>query len=520
MSKPQESDLETKQDKSSKIGAPKIGTDEWVEQVEGRQRGRTGLFGWLLDGWARIPAGLRYTLVLLIAFAFPILSGTDLVLDWLGISDNAFLLRTGVRFLTFAILAVGLNVVVGYAGLLDLGYIAFMGIAGYLYAYMSSEFVQIPGLIPYGLAIPSIISVPLIVLIVAGIGYLIGAVSIRLAGDYLAIVTLGFGQVFLQLALTATRVSIPGRDRPVDLTRGPNGINNLDDISFFGFTIESTVQYYYLFLLLLVIVYIAVHHLNHSRIGRSWRAIREDELAAEVMGMPTRRLKLLAFAIGAGIAALAGSVDAAFQGNVVPNPRYSVLTLINLYAMVVLGGTGSLPGVVLGSLIFTVLPEILRNIQLAGILFYGVGLLGLISLLRPLPRILRVLGGTIIAGYLFKFAVNFVAPTLDSGYPEAGSVLNKIVQGWLVIPENFQTVGNVITLLAVFVLLACILLRSRPRWHYSLLGLAVYMFAFAWETRLAAEPAATRILIVGVTLVVLMIVRPQGLLGKAEVKVV
>ena len=448
----------------------RIGTDEWVGQVEGRRRARGGLFGPLLDEWAGLPSGVRYTLFLLIGFAFPILSGTDIMLEWMGISDNAFILRTGVRFLTFAILAIGLNVVVGYAGLLDLGYIAFMGIAGYLYAYMSSEFIQISGMIPYGLAIPSIISVPLIVLAVAGIGYLIGAVSIRLAGDYLAIVTLGFGQVFLQLALTATRVSIPGRERPVDLTRGPNGINNLDNISLFGYTIESTFQYYYLFLVLLIIVYVAVHHLNHSRIGRSWRAIREDELAAEVMGMPTRRLKLLAFAIGAGIAALAGSVDVAFQGNVVPNPRYSVLTLINLYAMVVLGGTGSLPGAVLGAFIFTVLPEALRNVQLAGILFYGVGIISLLYLLRPLSRILKVLGGTIMAGYLFKFAVNFVAPGFDSGYPEAGSVLNQIVQFWLVIPENFQVVGNVVTLLAVFVLLACILLRSRPGWHYSLLG--------------------------------------------------
>ena len=498
----------------------KIGTDEWVKQVGGRQRARGRFLGPLLDGWDALPSSVRHSFFLLIALAFPILSGTEFALDWFGISDNAFILRTGVRVLTFAILAIGLNVVVGYAGLLDLGYIAFMGIAGYLYAYMSSEFVQIPGLIPFGLAIPSLISVPVTVLLVAGIGYLIGAVSIRLAGDYLAIVTLGFGQVFIQLALTATRVSVPWSDRPVDLTRGPNGINNLDNISFFGYTIESTLQYYYLFLVLLVIVYVAVHHLNQSRIGRSWRAIREDELAAEVMGIPTRRLKLLAFAIGAGIAALAGSVDVAFQGNVVPNPRYSVLTLINLYAMVVLGGTGSLPGAVLGAFVFTVLPEALRNAQLAGILFYGVGLIGLFALLRPFLRFLKVIGGTVVAGYLFKFAINFVAPSLDSGYPEAGSVLNQIVQGWLVIPENFQVVGNVVTLLAVFVLLACILLKSRPGWHYPLLGLAIYMFAFAWETRLAVEPAATRILIVGVTLVVLMIVRPQGLLGKAEVKVV
>ena len=501
-------------------GSPKIGTDEWVAQVAGRRVKREGVFGRIYDAWEAIPINARYTLVLLIAFAFPIISGTEFILNAAGISDNAFILRTGVRFLTFAILAIGLNVVVGYAGLLDLGYIAFMGIAGYLYAYMSSEFVQIEGFIPYGLQIPSIISIPLIVLIVAGIGYLIGAVSMRLAGDYLAIVTLGFGQVFLQLALTATRVSIPGRERPVDLTRGPNGINNLDEISLFGYTFESTQQYYYLFLVLLIIVYVAVHHINQSRIGRSWRAIREDELAAEVMGVPTRKLKLWAFAIGAGIAALAGSVDVAFQGNVVPNPRYSVLTLINLYAMVVLGGTASLPGAVLGAFIFTILPEVLRNPILAGYLFYAGGLIGLIYILRPLPRILSVLGGTIVAGYLMKFVIGFIAPSLDTGFPDAPSTLNKVVQGWLIIPENFQQVGNVIAILAVFALLAAILLHERPIWHYAMIGLTIYLFAFAWETRFSVEPAATRILIVGVTLVVLMVSRPQGLLGQAEVKII
>lgn len=498
----------------------KVGTDEWVSQVEGRMSGRSGIFGQLVDRWEAIPLSGRYTFVLLLAFIFPIISGTDAVLSAVGISDNAFILRTGVRFLTFAILAIGLNVVVGYAGLLDLGYIAFMGIAGYLYAYMSSEFIQIPNLIPYGLAVPSIISIPIIVLIVAAIGWGIGAVSIRLAGDYLAIVTLGFGQVFLQLALTATRVKVPGVERPVDFTRGPNGINNIDDVSIFGYTFESTQQYYYLLLVLLIAVYLTVHHLNQSRIGRSWRAIREDELAAEVMGMPTRRLKLSAFAIGAGIAALAGAVDVAFQGNVIPNPRYSILTLINLYAMMVLGGTASLPGAIIGAFIFTVLPEVLRNPTLAGILFYGGAIIGLIYLLQPWGRLLKVMGGTIAAGFLAKLLINLVAPVLDSGFPEAPSVLNQVIQGWLIIPPNYELVGNVIAILAVFALLGCLLLRERPGWHYSLLGLSVYMFAFAWETRFSVEPAATRILIVGVTLVVLMVVRPQGLLGEAEVKVI
>ncbi|MEM7033353.1 MAG: branched-chain amino acid ABC transporter permease [Chloroflexota bacterium] len=496
---------------------PKIGTDEWVAQVDDRQRAQNAV----TQFWHRIPETWRYIFFILLALLFPIISGTDFVLDALGVSDNAFILRIGVRFLTFAILAIGLNVVVGYAGLLDLGYIAFMGLAGYFYAYLSSEFIQIEGVIPYGLAIPSIISLPLIVLAVAGIGYLIGAVSSRLTGDYLAIVTLGFGQVFLQLALTLTRVKVWGVERPVDFTRGPNGINNLDDIAFFGLRFETTFQYYYLFLVLLIFVYIFVHNLNRSRIGRAWRAVREDELAAEVMGTPTRRMKLLAFAIGAGIAALAGATDAAFQGSVVPNPRYSVLTLINLYAMVVLGGAASLPGAIIGALIFTVLPELLRNIAAAGVLFYGGALIGLWFVFRPWKRFALFLGGTILGGGIFKVLVVLFAPAAwDGGFPEAGSVLNTVVQSWLVIPENFELVGNIVTGGAVLVLLLALLLKERLRFHYGLLGLAIYMFAFAWETRLAVEPSATRILIVGVTLVVLMVVRPQGLLGKAEVRII
>lgn len=504
----------------------RIGTDEWVAQVGGRVRGRAGVWGQLAGRWEALPPGWRYGLVILLFLLIPPITGSQPVLNVLGISDNAFILRTGVRFLTFAMLAIGLNVVVGYAGLLDLGYIAFMGIAGYLYAYLSSEFVQIEGIIPYGLAVPTIVSVPVIMLLVGLLGWAIGAVSIRLAGDYLAIVTLGFGQIFVQLALTATRVAVPGRERPVDFTQGPNGINGLDNLRLLGFEFQSSLHYYYLFLLLLVLTYVVVHHLNQSRVGRAWRSIREDELAAELMGIPTRRMKLLAFAIGAGIAALAGATDAAFQGNVVPNPRYSALTLVNLYAMVVLGGTGSLPGALLGAFVFTVLPEVLRSVQLAGLLFYGLGVVGLWRFLRPFTHFLTVLVGTIVAGGVFKLLVNVLAPqwdtacsTLEAACPQAGSLLNSVVQGWLVIPENFQGVGNVVTGLAVVALLGVMVVRNG-RYRPPLLALALYLFAFAWETRLAVEPAATRILIIGVTLVVLMITRPQGILGKAEVKII
>lgn len=514
LSEPQEPPASSAaQDSSSSL---KVGVDEWVAQVEGRTRRDEGFWGTVVYGWQAIPLRIRYSVALLILFAFPFVTATDPVLDLLGISNNDFLVRIGARFMVFALLAIGLNIIVGYTGLLDLGYVAFFGISGYAYAYLSSSFVQFGGL--DGIHLPSLVSLPLIVLFTSMVGVTIGYVSFRLGGDYLAIVTLGFGQVFLQLALTATRVDLPWAERPVDFTRGPNGITRLDDLAFFGFELQTTTHYYFLLCLLLVFVFTAVHHLNQSRIGRAWRALKDDELAAESMGIPTRRMKLLAFAIGAGIAGLAGAVDAAWQDSVIPNPRYSVLTLINLYAMVVMGGLGSLPGVVLGALIFTTLPEILRDIQIASVLFYSCLTIGLIISLRPLPRLMSVVGGTLILGLALQWLGPLLFPNVAWYTSSASFWLNRMVQSWLLIPADYVTVGNVVTVGAVGVLLA--FLAVQARWRWVLLSVALYMFIFAWETRLVQEPAATRILIVGATLVVLMIARPQGLLGKAEVRVV
>ena len=495
----------------------RIGSDEWVAQVASRRQRRSGPLGRLANGWGRIPLGWRYTLVLALLIVAPFATGSGVFLDLIGSSNNAFIITTGARFLVFALLAIGLNVVVGYTGLLDLGYTAFYGLAGYLYAYSSSNFITTAGGLE-GVHLPSLLAVPLIMLATAGVGWLVGSVSLRLSGDYLAIVTLGFGQVFVQIALTATRVPVFWRDRPVNFTRGPNGINRLDNISLFGFTFDQTIEYYYLLLALLVLVFVAIYRLNSSRIGRAWRAIRDDELAAEVMGIPTGRMKLLAFAIGAAIAALAGSVDAAWQGNVVPVPRYSVLTLINLYAMIVLGGIGSLSGVVLGAFIFTVLPEVLRSITLASFFFYGFALVGLWAVLKA-RHFALVVGGTVVGGIVLKLLVRLLLPSLDSGTLDSGAWLNRLVQSWLIVPESVKLAGNIITIVAIVVLLAAVLLRRRPGLMHTLLGVGLYLFAFAWETRLALEPSATRILIVGVTLVVLMIARPQGLLGKPEVRV-
>jgi branched-chain amino acid transport system permease protein len=504
---------ESSPDSDLKVGGgPKIGVDEWVAQADQRRRQRRGFWGAIANLWEAIPLGGRIALVTVVLILVPLVTNTAPVLSMLGISNNSFMVRVGATFLAFSILAIGLNVVVGYAGLLDLGYIAFFGLAGYAYAYISSDFIG------NGIHVPSIISLPLVVAFTALVGWLLGSLSIRLYGDYLAIVTLGFGLLFVQLTTTLTRVRFFWLDRPVDLTRGPNGINNVDEIVLFGYEFKSTLQYYYLFLVLLGLVVLVVHHLNQSRLGRAWRAMHEDELAADVMGMPTRRLKLMAFATGAAIAALAGTVFAAWQGNVVPI-RYSTLALINLYAIVVLGGLGSLPGVIIGAFIFTVLPEILRNVEMAGILVYAGTLIGLIWWLKPSKRLIGVLGGTIVAGVLLKLVVNMVWPGLDAGVaPTEGSIVNQWVQSWLIIPANFKITGNIVIGVAILTLLLTLLIKNE--WRWLLLSLTLYLFAFAWETRLATEPAVTRILVLGTSLVVLMITRPQGLLGKLRVQIV
>jgi branched-chain amino acid transport system permease protein len=490
----------------------RIGSDEWVAQVEQRQRRRTGLWGAIADRWEAIPTAGRVGLIALLLILAPIITATQPVLALLDISNNDFIVRVGATFLAFSILAIGLNVVVGYAGLLDLGYMAFFGLAGYAYAYLSSDFIS------GGVHVPAIISIPLIVIFTAMVGWLLGSLSIRLYGDYLAIVTLGFGLLFVQLTTTLTRVQLLWLNQVVDLTRGPNGINNLDRISLLGYQFRSTTEYYYLLLVLLGLVVLVVHHLNQSRLGRAWRAMREDELAAEVMGMPTRRLKLLAFAIGAAIAALTGAVFAAWQGNVIPT-RYGVLALINLYAMIVLGGLGSLPGAIVGAFIFTTLPEVLRSVELAGFLFYTGMLIFLIWWLKSWWRFAGVVGGAIIGALLIKLLVYLAWPWLDTGQaPAAGSFLNSWVQSLLVIPPDVWMVGNAAIGLSIVTLLATVSLKTG--WRWVLLGISIYLLAFAWETRLATEPAVTRILVVGVTLVVLMVTRPQGLLGKLRVEIV
>jgi branched-chain amino acid transport system permease protein len=206
--------------------------------------------------------------------------------------------------------------------------------------------------------------IPLAALLAAVFGVLLGAPTLKLRGDYLAIVTLGFGEII--------RVFLNNLDRPINLTNGPKGISQIDGITFFGvslnrslevgpITINSVSLYYYLFLSLVVVSVIICHRLEQSRIGRAWMAIREDEIAAKAMGINTRNLKLLAFGMGATFGGVSGAMFAAFQGFVSPE-SFSLMESVMIVAMVVLGGIGHLPGVILGALLLAALPEVLRHV--------------------------------------------------------------------------------------------------------------------------------------------------------------
>ncbi len=271
--------------------------------------------------------------------------------------------------LLYVMLALGLNIVVGYAGLLDLGYVAFYAVGSYMFALLASphlleNFEGIAAMLPDGMHSPLWVIIPLGAGLAALAGVLLGSPTLKLRGDYLAIVTLGFGEII--------RVFLNNMEYPLNITNGPRGIGQIDGIHFFGldlgkslqvfgYTLPSVTLYYYFFLALVVVTVILCFRLEQSRIGRAWMAIREDEIAAKAMGLNTRNLKLLAFGMGATFGGVAGSMFAAFQGFVSPE-SFSLQESVMIVAMVVLGGIGHIPGVILGALLLSALPEVLRYV--------------------------------------------------------------------------------------------------------------------------------------------------------------
>ncbi len=303
----------------------------------------------LPDHWRRDPrlAWAAYAALGVLLAVLPFLVDASMGRTWVRILDFALL---------YVMLALGLNIVVGFAGLLDLGYVAFYAVGAYVYAILASPHV--------GIHLPFWALLPLGALVACLFGVLLGAPTLRLRGDYLAIVTLGFGEII--------RIFLNNLNAPLNITNGPQGINLIDPIRIagqplhpavevLGYTLPGTHVHYYLFLALTLLVVFVAFRLQDSRIGRAWVAIREDEVAAVAMGINTRNVKLLAFAMGATFGGVGGGLFAAFQGFVSPE-SFTLMESIMILCMVVLGGMGHIPGVILGAVLLTALPELLRYI--------------------------------------------------------------------------------------------------------------------------------------------------------------
>ncbi len=325
---------------------------------------------------------LGFALLAILLAALPFLVGGGLGNSWVRVLDFVLL---------YMLMAIGLNIVVGYAGLLDLGYIAFYALGAYFYAWLASPH--------FGLHLPFWLILPLGAAFAGVFGVLLGAPTLRLRGDYLAIVTLGFGEII--------RIFMNNLNAPFNLTNGPQGMNLIDPVhvagvSFgkplhlAGMSIPPTYLYYYLFLVFTLLAIGVAMRLQDSRVGRAWAALREDEVAAAAMGINTRNTKLLAFAMGATFGGLAGGLFAAFQGFISPE-SFTLWESILVLCMIVLGGMGNIAGVLLGAALLTIIPEALRylgDLQRATIghvvldpadlrmLLFGMALVGMM-LFRP-----------------------------------------------------------------------------------------------------------------------------------------
>jgi ABC-type branched-subunit amino acid transport system permease subunit len=471
-------------------GGPQVGADEWVARQAHRREYLPSWLGTAQRQFERIGFWPKLAVAGLAGALLP------------SVGLGGFQLQVGIDTLDVMLLAIGLNIVVGWAGLLDLGYVAFYGFGAYGFALLSSAQIG-----SHGIHLPAILSVPIVMIAAAVLGLLVGWPSRRLLGDYLAIVTLFFGEAFVEFTNNVAP-SVFG---------GPNGIVGIDTIHSFGLSVSSNAGYYYLLVILAVVVMAVLRLLDTSRTGRAWRAVREDPLAAASMTIPVNRVKLMAFAFGAVVAALAGTIFAAQQISVFPTD-FDTPILILVYAALVLGGVGSIAGAATGALVVMVIYDgLLRNATYSGYLFYGLILLTLLVKLRPWRRLAAVLAGTVALGFAVHAIARAISASAVAGTPQSAGWLGAAVRNWVIIPANPQGLGDWGYVVLICLLIA--LVQVKQPWRTILIVPALYLAAVVWETELAAQPSVTRQIMLGAILIVTMNARPQGLLGTRRVEV-
>jgi branched-chain amino acid transport system permease protein len=283
-------------------------------------------------------------------------------LPMMKFQQGAFWVRVVGYTGLYVILGLGLNLQVGLTGLLDLGYVAFYAIGAYTYALLASG--------QFGIHISFWLVLPLAALLAGFAGVLLGIPVLRMRGDYLAIVTLAFGEIVRILA-----TNLKG------LTNGSQGIVGIDPPVLFGLQLKTGTHFYYLIFAFLIVTIIFVSRLNRSRIGRTWTALREDEDVAQMMGINTTTAKLLSFGLGAMIGGIGGAIFSAWQSSIFPD-NFNLLVSINVLCLVIIGGMGSIWGVVLGAVALITLPDILRQFSDYRMLLFGL-LLIIMMIARP-----------------------------------------------------------------------------------------------------------------------------------------
>jgi ABC-type branched-subunit amino acid transport system permease subunit len=475
---------------------PAVGQDEWVARHAARRLMPDGPLRTVEDRLRIVPWWAWLVLFLAVLSLLPV------------IESSGYVRRVAFDTVLYMLLALGLNIVVGWGGLLDLGYVAFYGVGAYAYAILDSD--------KFGIHLPTLVAIPVVVVIGAIVGFLVGLPSRRLTGDYLAIVTLFFLQLFQTVMTNGD--SAFGHD----LTGGPNGILRIDPLHLGGhdLTVQHqgvfAVSYFYVALGFFAVVFVALRFVNDSRTGRAWRSLREDPLAAEAMGMPVNWLKLLSFSFGAAVAALTGTLFAALNASVFPLTFYFVL-LITVYTMVILGGSGSQPGVVAGVLIISPLLEMLRDPGKSRVIFFAV-LVGGVGLAARRSRTVSVAAA---ATLVFGFAVHELARAIDSSWVagEKHGGFAGVVDHWVVHPDALAAWIAPVSYIGL-ILAALLVTMLRDRLRLVALVPTLYLAAFVWENVMLSKPEPARYIVLGAILIALMILRPNGLLGERRVEIV